>query len=147
MDLIKEITPIHAANDSEKRVYDLKTPASILFRGYFDRALLRDNSRGKFYGAEEYAYSGNNDLIEMLQDGIGLDYLLESYDEKRTGWWVIELKSVDYHKDYWGEVDEDWDIGTIRRATIPEIIRCEIGAKWTTLLDDIKEGLFPWVLR
>jgi hypothetical protein len=141
MDLIKEIAPIHAANDTDDGKLDIKTPLSILFRGYRDKVRSR-----RIYGTEEYAYSGNRDISECL-DGVGLTYMLEMYDGKRVGWWVIEGLTVDYHKDYYGEVDEEWHWTRMRRATIPEIIRCQIGAKWTNLLDDIKEGLFPWVLR
>lgn len=121
---------------------DLHSPAFLLVRCY---GRLVTGPRYSA-GVEVYDRRGNWDVLHLMDEGIGSDFLVKNYGDWALGWRVIENITVEFSKDFNGEVDESWDF-TSRRATLPEILSRSIGYTWKELLDDIKEALLPGLMK
>lgn len=60
--------------------------------------------------------------VFWMHEGAGIDYRLDlALDIELEGIYVIESATCEWSTDYWGEVDEQWEIGIVRRATDEEI--------------------------
>lgn len=66
----------------------------------------------------EYYYEGG---AFWINEGVGVDYFLQTeFFCPGVGIWAVEDITVRWHKDYYGEVDEDWEHSEIRPATEEE---------------------------
>jgi hypothetical protein len=94
------------------------TPGRVLF--YLCPIVLPAHSWQR-YDVDVLDYD-NDKAPFWMQEGAGIDYWIEEYiDIELEGYYVIESATVTWSKDYWGEVDEYWEIGIVRRATNAEV--------------------------
>lgn len=108
-----KLTPAEEEDDAPPSYSD---PGRILFRWYRDPELSQTG-----WSAEVYDYDSGSSLL-WLGEGLGISYGLENHlDLEQEGWYVAEGVTGSTHKDYYGEVDEEWDFGIIRYATETEI--------------------------
>ena len=113
---IKLIPAEDAAPDEDCEMPDYSDPGRILFRWYRDPEF---SCTGWF--VEVYDYDSDSCLL-WLEEGLGIaDQLHDCLELEQEGWYVAEGVTGSAWKDRDGEVDEEWDFGTIRYATEAEI--------------------------
>lgn len=105
---------ISDGDDTDFTLPKAGTPGRVLFR--YD-----EDDEGAFY--EVYDSDDDTDVY-WAYEGIGLDYVISEYISfpfQADRWYVIEGLTVNYSKDYEGEVDEEWTYEKVRPATKEEI--------------------------
>lgn len=95
-------------------------PGRILFRVWPFPPGLEPSRRYQFE-VDVLDYDSDKAPFWMAE-GAGVEYWLDQYlDIELEGFYVLESATVSWSTDYWGETDEFWEIGIIRRATDEEI--------------------------
>ncbi len=96
------------------------------------------------WGGDEFGWSveetyHDGGFADIEQAGGFLDYrVLDLIDEKAEGWWLLEGFTISWSRDYWGEVDAEYDITGQRRATWADVREIAGGAPWWS-------WLVPWM--
>lgn len=120
-------TILHDDGTEEHTYPDIGEEGQILFRMW----RLTGESRPSGYPWDDLdVIDRDGGAAYCLEEGEGLDYFLNSIGWKGHGWYVLSGLKGDYHKDYYGEVDVEWEDPTFRRATLPEILCGHLDATW-----------------
>ena len=118
---------LHDGGTEEHDYPDIREEGKILFRVW---RLTGEARLGQYTWDDLEVLDRDGGAAYCLEEGEGLEYFLGSIGWKGHGWHVMRGLKGAYHKDYFGEVDVEWDDPTFRRATLPEILCGHLDATW-----------------